>query len=191
MEKTFEELRNESVKILGHETFIDYFNDLQGNADFYIEERINKICDHVMQQVREATIAEVLTLCDENFFSKEPKGKLMENIENIQTDRIKINLNKMKTGIELIAEERQRQIEKEGWTPEHDDQHNTGDLAHAAAAYASAELYRRTASEGYDNTPHIWPFERKWWKPTPDDRIRELQKAGALIAAEIDRLQRL
>ncbi|MEM5768085.1 MAG: hypothetical protein AAGU23_06610 [Bacillota bacterium] len=27
-------------------------------------------------------------------------------------------------------------------------------------------------------------------KPTPDDRIRELKKAGALIAAEIDRLQR-
>ena len=94
-----------------------------------------------------------------------------------------------KTGIELIAEERQRQIEKEGWTPEHDAQHDTGDLALAAAAYASAELYRRTTSEGYDNTPHIWPFERKWWKPTPNDRIRELQKAGALIAAEIDRLQ--
>jgi hypothetical protein len=96
----------------------------------------------------------------------------------------------MKTGIELIAEERQRQIEKECWTPKHDDQHNTGDLAHAATAYASAELYRRTTSEGYDNTPHIWPFERKWWKPTPKNRIRELQKAGALIAAEIDRLQR-
>lgn len=97
----------------------------------------------------------------------------------------------MKTGIELIAEERHRQIEKEDWTPEHDDQHNTSDLALAAAAYASAELYRRTTPEGYDNMPHIWPFERKWWKPTPDDRIRELQKAGALIAAEIDRLQRL
>jgi hypothetical protein len=94
-----------------------------------------------------------------------------------------------KTGIELIAEERQRQIEKEGWTPEHDAHHDTGDLALAAAAYASAELYRRTTSEGYDNTPHIWPFERKWWKPTPENRIRELQKAGALIAAEIDRLQ--
>lgn len=97
----------------------------------------------------------------------------------------------MKTGVELIAEERKRQIEKEGWTPEHDVQHHTGDLAHAAAAYASAELYRSTTSEGYDNMPHIWPFERKWWKPTPDDRIRELQKAGALIAAEIDRLQRI
>lgn len=96
----------------------------------------------------------------------------------------------MKNGIELIAEERQRQIQVEGWTPEHDDQHDTGDLAHAAAAYASAELYRRTTSKGHDSTPHIWPFQMSWWKPTPENRIRELQKAGALIAAEIDRLQR-
>ncbi|UBM58258.1 hypothetical protein LAG90_15750 [Marinilongibacter aquaticus] len=101
-------------------------------------------------------------------------------------------MNKMmKTGIELIAEERQRQIEKEGWTPEHDARHDTGDLAHAAAAYASAELYRRTTSPGYNNTPPIWPFESTWWKPTPENRIRELQKAGALIAAEIDRLNAL
>lgn len=44
----------------------------------------------LLQQVREATKSEVLTLCDDNFFSKEPKGKLMENIENLPTDRIKI-----------------------------------------------------------------------------------------------------
>lgn len=94
------------------------------------------------------------------------------------------------TGVQMIAEERQRQINHEGWTEEHDDQHNDGSLAQAAAAYACAELYRRTTSEGYDNTPHMWPFEKKWWKPTPEDRIRELQKSGALIAAEIDRLQR-
>ena len=43
----------------------------------------------LLQQVREATIAEVLTLCDDNFFSKEPKGKLMANIEEMKTDRIK------------------------------------------------------------------------------------------------------
>lgn len=39
--------------------------------------------------------------------------------------------------------------------------------------------------------PAGWPWHPKWWKPTPDDRIRELAKAGALIAAEIDRLQRM
>jgi hypothetical protein len=36
-----------------------------------------------------------------------------------------------------------------------------------------------------------WPWDKGWWKPTPDNRIRELEKAGALIAAEIDRLQRM
>jgi len=72
-EKTFEELIQES-KI---------FQDKNG----YYFIQTNTVLK-LLQQVREATIAEVLTLCDENFFSKEPKGKLMENIENIQTDRI-------------------------------------------------------------------------------------------------------
>lgn len=34
-----------------------------------------------------------------------------------------------------------------------------------------------------------WPWHSSWWKPS-DDPIRNLVKAGALIAAEIDRLQR-
>jgi len=39
--------------------------------------------------------------------------------------------------------------------------------------------------------PFNWPWEDRFWKPTPNDRVRELVKAGALIAAEIDRVQRL
>jgi hypothetical protein len=84
------------------------------------------------------------------------------------------------TGIELIAAERRRQIEAEGWTPEHDDAHRNNELARAAAAYALPDDYR--------DCDH-WPWNDSW-KPTPDDRIRELVKAGALIVAEIDRLQR-
>jgi hypothetical protein len=80
-------------------------------------------------------------------------------------------------GIGLIAQERTRQISKEGWTPGHDDEHDEGQLAKAAACYA---LGRN----------HYWPWDMQWWKPTPNDRIRELAKAGALIAAEIDRLIR-
>jgi len=97
----------------------------------------------------------------------------------------------MKSGIELIAEERERQISKEGWTAQHDDEHEMGELAKAAIAYTEG---------AYLN----WPFdgpEPKFGLPMPflseiapiviPGRIRDLTKAGALIAAEIDRLQRL
>jgi hypothetical protein len=86
-------------------------------------------------------------------------------------------------GVELIRQERQRQIEVEGWTPEHDDEHSRRELQFAAVSYV---LY---AANYDDPLPRIWPWERKWWKPS-DGHIRNLVKAGALIAAEIDRLQR-
>jgi hypothetical protein len=86
------------------------------------------------------------------------------------------------TGIDLIALERQRQIVKEGWTNEHDDFHDEGELAIAAACYATTDTKHYIGD--------IWPFEKSWWKPS-EDPIRNLQKAGALIAAEIDRQMRL
>lgn len=90
----------------------------------------------------------------------------------------------MTTGVDLIAAERQRQIDAEGWTPEHDAEHDRDDLALAAVGYATPP-HLRPLSGG---APRWWPWERRFWKPTPDDRVRELVKAGALIAAEIDRL---
>lgn len=92
------------------------------------------------------------------------------------------------TGIELIAQERERQISKEGWTPEHDATHTNEALAMAAACYAQPAWARVLSAIG--STPVRWPWNSDWWKPGPD-RVRELVKAGALIAAEIDRLQRL
>lgn len=89
----------------------------------------------------------------------------------------------MKTGIELIAEERKRQIEVEGWTQEHDAKYVDLQLPFAAIAYAIPDGLESV------NRKHYWPWNKKWWKPTPNNRVRELQKAGALIAAEIDRLQ--
>lgn len=87
-------------------------------------------------------------------------------------------------GTELIAVERQRQIEVEGWTIEHDAAHENDDLARAAACYALPDRDRGNWIR-YD----FWPWEERYWKPSPADRVRELVKAGALIAAEIDRLQ--
>jgi hypothetical protein len=100
------------------------------------------------------------------------------------------------TGIERIAAERKRQIEEEGWTEEHDDRLIYGQLANAAASYAITEYKgsRFVRREGLWVEPinlFIWPFDKDKRKPVPDNRIRELEKAGALIAAEIDRLLRL
>ena len=91
-------------------------------------------------------------------------------------------------GCELITKERQRQIEEEGWTKEHDSQHGIGVLAMAGASYALPELWRQNISSGILEPPFCWPFSKEWWKPTPNNRLKELIKAGALIAAEIDRL---
>lgn len=95
----------------------------------------------------------------------------------------------MNQAIQLIAKESERQIVEEGFTPEHDAQHKNGELSQAAAAaYAAAEVFRKKSTPTDNCTPYIWPFEKEWWKPSPDDRIRELVKAGALIVAEITRL---
>ena len=91
-----------------------------------------------------------------------------------------------KCGIDLIAAERARQIAREGWTQSHDAHHVDEQLALAAATYALPACLRLHA--GRDKRPITWPLT--WdFKPTPNDRVRELVKAGALIAAEIDRLQ--
>ena len=97
----------------------------------------------------------------------------------------------MKNGLELIGDERDRQILKEGWTSEHDKQHDLGQLADAAACYAMTDEMREFIDENWGNDMwlHLWPFDLKWLKLTPDDRIKQLVKAGALIAAEIDRIQ--
>ena len=97
----------------------------------------------------------------------------------------------MKTGAELIAEERQRQIEVEGWTKEHDAEHTNDSLALAAVCYAIPKELRNYSycPLRKERVPDLWPWGLECWKPCPKDRIRELVKAGALIAAEIDRLQ--
>jgi hypothetical protein len=88
-------------------------------------------------------------------------------------------------GAALIAAERRRQVTEEGWTPEHDDGHDSGELARAAASYALVGDYWARDERAID----LWPWSLLIWKPS-DDPIRNLVRAGALIAAEIDRLRR-
>ena len=90
----------------------------------------------------------------------------------------------MSKALEDIAAERQRQINSEGWTHEHDDAHVYGSLAMAAAAYAaSASSHPQWAKRTF---PLEW--DQNWFKPT--NQRRDLVKAGALILAEIERIDR-
>lgn len=91
-----------------------------------------------------------------------------------------------------VLAERQRQMDVEGWTPEHDDAHQGGQLARAAATYAitGSSDGRTVVDDGSTPsvTARLWPWEWPWFKPT--NRRRNLVKAGALILAEIERLDR-
>lgn len=85
-----------------------------------------------------------------------------------------------------VLAERQRQISHEGWTPEHDDEHDGGELADAASCYAH-EAGRSARGDHRDLRPSWWPWEDGW---KPKDARRNLVRAGALILAEIERLDR-
>jgi len=89
-------------------------------------------------------------------------------------------------GVALIAAERAKQQRADGYDPKHDDEHRDGELALAAVAYALPESFCASAGVPW---PWPWPWDAASWKP--GDRIRDLSKAGALLAAEIDRLQRV
>ena len=83
-----------------------------------------------------------------------------------------------KTGIELISIERQEQIEKHGFDNRHDSNefHKNGELSDAA-------IYAITLN-GY---PEKW--DKQFYKKIKrKDYRKRLIIAGALIAAEIDRL---
>ncbi|EOX9899891.1 hypothetical protein [Pseudomonas aeruginosa] len=104
-----------------------------------------------------------------------------------------------------VQAERRRQITAEGWTPEHDDEHDSGELAAAGAAYAlhaADHLNPYSQGDGGDEAPSCWPWhdgiagrgegpektEPAWWKPSTPRR--DLVKACALALAEIERLDR-
>ena len=108
-----------------------------------------------------------------------------------------------KTAIELIAEERQRQIEK-GYDAEHDEMETAFQLSSAAALYianAQNQYFKdHTHYDGLGNVARfqireidsnkwkeVWPWEDKDNRDK-SDIMKSLIKAGALIAAEIENL---
>ena len=99
------------------------------------------------------------------------------------------------TGIELVAAERTRQVSEEKWHPSNDvkwDRIAPNNLTRAAISYATVPntrvMVKVTAEtpEKFGRIPKDFPWGPASWKPTPDDRIRELVKAAALLVAQID-----
>lgn len=118
------------------------------------------------------------------------------------------------TGLDLIRDERIRQIDDLGWTAEHDDSHIHGELAMVAACYAAgsagegifvAEVRGKASITIDDAFPWHMDDDARFKdldgevtlprspdvRYAVDQRIRLLAKAGALAAAEIDRLERM
>lgn len=91
------------------------------------------------------------------------------------------------TGSERIAAERRRQQEQEGWNSEHDAGHGLGVLTRAAIRYAMQAVPGPDWETASLEIEAMWPWSKTWLKPS-EDPIRNLEKAGALIAAEIDRI---
>lgn len=91
------------------------------------------------------------------------------------------------TGIELILEERERQLSKLGWSQDHDAQHINDELLQAAMVYmALGTTEAETGQLSVADLKDIWPWPEYAIKIT--NKLDSLTKAGALIAAEIDRI---
>ena len=97
----------------------------------------------------------------------------------------------MGAAMQMIAVERQRQIAAEGWTPEHDDEHRDGEMFQAGMCYYLHAIGQSASQR--DGIPLGWPWDRCWWKPKGEAgsmHSRDLERAGALLLAERERLLR-
>ena len=90
----------------------------------------------------------------------------------------------MSRGLYLVELERNRQVEVEGFGPEHDDGQINEELARAAAYYAAPDN---------PNPDSLFPpqWDKAWAKREKHSRIRQLTIACALGVAELDRQLRL
>ncbi|WP_319126470.1 hypothetical protein [Pseudomonas aeruginosa] len=150
----------------------------------------SEVIVHLINE-RDAALAEVEALRAENSKLSEALDRwpLIRDRLNLRLDYALAKISKLESrwpGKEVpqawhdVQAERCRQNNAEGWTPEHDDLYCAAELPRAAAAYI--------LSGANDEAPAIWPFVAKWWKPR--DARANYVRAGALILAEIERLDR-
>lgn len=119
---------------------------------------------------------------------KGPRVRFYQNFEDGWVEVVRLPDAQTAAARDVLAE-RQRQIDVEGWTPEHDDEHKGGSMAIAAACFALAGAQSDRVSSEF--VAKIWPWTGwawQWWKPK--DRRHNLVRSAALILAEIERRDR-
>ncbi|MDU7352878.1 MAG: ead/Ea22-like family protein [Citrobacter freundii] len=133
----------------------------------------------------------VLALLDELETKEEQRAnwfqmaqKLGEDLDVAEKRIAELEARAFNPAILDVIAERQRQQSVEGWTPEHDDEHSDGEMALAASSYALYAHKKPIAPA----IPYNWPWEPEWFKQ--QGARRDLVKAGALIMAEIERIDR-
>ena len=110
-----------------------------------------------------------------------------------ERDRLAAEVANLTAAVRDVQAERRRQIEVEGWTSERDDAYIDGAMALAAGSYCESAarpvLLARTPGAAFA-LPKLWPssWATEWWKPR--NPRADLVRAGALILAEIERLDR-
>lgn len=142
-------------------------------------------------------------LTAENFALSDRIERLESTLENFGFTQLELEQVKegkafgkiMSEGATRILKERIRQIMVEGWSAEHDDQHVHGELAVYAAGlavYGTDAIVDDPACR-IDIVPaDIEDIEDRWGliAKHKHDPERMLEIAGALIAAELDRVIR-
>ncbi|EML3902412.1 ead/Ea22-like family protein [Klebsiella pneumoniae] len=117
----------------------------------------------------------------EGYWKTQCRG-ITDHCEELQARIAELDSRTVTAAAADVLAERQRQVTAEGWTAERDDGYQNSELADAAACYAI-----HAHNQGF-STPAHWPWSQDWWKQTSPRR--DLVKAGALILAEIERLDR-
>ncbi|TXU12642.1 hypothetical protein D4N06_23845 [Klebsiella pneumoniae] len=121
----------------------------------------------------------------ETYWKTQCRG-ITDHCEELQARIAQLESRTVTAAAADVLAERKRQVMTEGWTPEHDDQHVNFEMAIAGGLYAISAVDSHHKLR--NSAPSAWPWDRKWWKP--DGPRRDLVKAGALILAEIERLDR-
>ncbi|HAY4263202.1 TPA: ead/Ea22-like family protein [Escherichia coli] len=147
-------------------------------------EWLNKLAD--MEYCKSNPGHWLMSLKDTNMLAKLALRSvaLLDELEAAEKRIAKLEARAFNPAILDVIAERQRQQSVEGWMPEHDDEHCNGELAMAAVCYINETgTVNRNGGK-----PWGWPWDASWWKPNA--RRRNLVKAGALILAEIERIDR-